>query len=189
MTSFAYVADVLEKFRTNPLQTDYQLVNIKGIPQNPTFDAEKCEKIIDSFQTRAEDVFISTYVKAGKHTVPNMNHWIISVLIFYFIFWIIDTSGTTWTQQIVHLLLRKGSPGGFYSETIPWLEAVCSDMLNSREAPTWTLDKINSTLGRRYFKTHATVDHLPGIDYYKMSEMNHANILYLFTNVYIYIHT
>eukprot|EP01035_Chromulina_nebulosa_P034712 gene34712-46600_t len=118
MTSFAYVADVLENFRTIPLDTDYQLVNIKGIPQNPTFDVEKFEKIIDSFQTRAEDVFISTYVKAG----------------------------TTWTQQIVHLLLRKGSPGGFYSETIPWLEAICSDMLNSREAPTWTLDKINSTL-------------------------------------------
>lgn len=69
MTSFAYVADVLENFRTIPLKTDYQLVNIKGIPQNPTFDVEKFEKIIDSFQTRAEDVFISTYVKAGKNTV------------------------------------------------------------------------------------------------------------------------
>lgn len=69
MTSFAYVADVLENFRTSPLQTDYQLVNIKGIPQNPTFDVEKFEKIIDSFQTRTEDVFISTYVKAGKNTV------------------------------------------------------------------------------------------------------------------------
>jgi hypothetical protein len=65
MTSFDYVADVLEKFRTNPIKTDYHLVNVKGIPQNPTFDVDKFEKLIDSFPTRAEDVFISTYVKAG----------------------------------------------------------------------------------------------------------------------------
>ena len=36
-------------------------------------------------------------------------------------------------------------------------------MLNSREAPTWTMEKFEE-LGRRprYFKTHATVGHLPG---------------------------
>ncbi len=107
-------------------------------------------------------------------------------------------SGTTWTQQIVHLLLRKGAPGGFYSESVPWLEAVCSDMLISREAPTWTLDKINLTSGRRYFKTHATVDHLPGIDNYsKMKSCcisdftDSINMILDLTSIhtYLYIYT
>ncbi len=40
----------------------------------------KFEDIIDNFQTKDGDVFIATYVKAG----------------------------TTWTQQIVHQLLRQG---------------------------------------------------------------------------------
>lgn len=71
--------------------------------------------------------------------------------------------GTTWTQQIIHQLLRGGESGGFYGETVPWLEATASDFLQPREAPTWTLDKINSAPldSPRYFKTHATVNHLP----------------------------
>jgi len=59
-------------------------------------------------------------------------------------------------------LLRNGEIGGFYGESVPWLEAICSDLLSSREAPTWTLEKIVANEGRRYFKTHATVAHLPG---------------------------
>jgi hypothetical protein len=71
--------------------------------------------------------------------------------------------GTTWTQQIIHQLLRAGEPGGLYGETVPWLEATASDFLQPREAPTWTLDKINNAPvdAPRYFKTHATVKHLP----------------------------
>lgn len=111
----------------------YNLKTIRGIPQNPTFDAEKYEYIMDNFDTNNGDAFITTYVKAG----------------------------TTWTQQMIHLLLRDGEPGGFYSETIPWLEALSSDVLSEREAPTWTLERLNSTLGPRIFKSHATVDQLP----------------------------
>jgi hypothetical protein len=75
----------------------------------------------------------------------------------------IFTPGTTWTQQIIHQLLRSGAAGGSYGETVPWLEATASDFLQPREAPTWTLDKINNapTGVPRYFKTHATVSHLP----------------------------
>ena len=86
-------------------------------------------------------------------------------------------AGTTWTQQILHLLLRDGEPGGKYNESVPWLEALCSDLLGPREAPTWlsdiyfyslsikcffrTLDKINNNTNKRYFKSHATIDHIP----------------------------
>lgn len=111
----------------------YQLSIIRGIPQNPTFDIEQFENLIDSFNTNDGDTFITTYVKAG----------------------------TTWTQQIVHLLLRNGEPGGFYGETVPWLEAVCSPVLIEREAPTWSLTKFNSITSSRFFKSHATVQHLP----------------------------
>lgn len=45
--------------------SDYRLVDIRGIPQNPSFTVSKFESIIDSFQTRDGDVFLSTFVKAG----------------------------------------------------------------------------------------------------------------------------
>lgn len=112
---------------------EYNLKTIRGVPQNPTFDEEKYESIVDTFETNDGDTFITTYVKAG----------------------------TTWTQQMIHLLLRNGEPGGFYSETIPWLESLSSQYLSTREAPTWTLEKINATSGPRFFKSHATVDQLP----------------------------
>jgi sulfotransferase len=53
--------------------------------------------------------------------------------------------------------------GGFYGESCPWLEATSSSFLQPREAPTWTLDRINEAPATqpRYFKTHATVEHLP----------------------------
>lgn len=62
----SYVAKVVENFKQNPAPTDYRLVLVKGIPQNPTFDKERFEELIDTFQTTSEDVFISTYVKAGR---------------------------------------------------------------------------------------------------------------------------
>lgn len=130
----ALLQSTLQYLQEKEADPSYNLVSIRGVPQNPTFDVAKFEQLIDNFEPKSGDVFIATYVKAG----------------------------TTWTQQIIHLLLRKGEPGGFYGESIPWLEAVTSDMLNPREAPTWSLDSINSADGPRYFKTHATVDHLPG---------------------------
>ena len=57
----------------------------------------------------------------------------------------------------------------FMPYSVPWLEATASDFLQPREAPSWTIDKINNSRRDipRYFKTHATVDHLP---------RGHANI-------------
>ena len=77
--------------------------------------------------------------------------------------WIPFLLGTTWTQQIIHQLLRRGEAGGLYGESVPWLEATASDFLQPREAPSWTLEKINNSSNDnvRYFKTHATVKHLP----------------------------
>ena len=129
----SYVSSVIAKLESSVIKTDLKLVKVRGIPQNPTFDEKKFEDVIDNFVTRDGDVFIATFVKAG----------------------------TTWTQQIIHLLLRNGEPGGLYGESIPWLEATTSDFLGPREAPTWTLEKINAAPSPRYFKTHATVEHLP----------------------------
>jgi len=92
------------------------------------------------FETKDDDVFICTYVKAG----------------------------TTWVQQIVHLLLNNGEQGDLtYAESIPWLEAITSDLLNSREATGHSLESINNNQNRRFFKSHAIVRDLP---------RGHANI-------------
>jgi len=135
MSEFAYAQAALDRLvlEKTAESVGYKLVKVRGIPQNPTFDVATFEDIIDNFVTRDGDVFISTFVKAG----------------------------TTWTQQIIHQLLRQGAPGGFYGETVPWLEAVSSEFLGSREAPTWDYAKINAAPSPRYFKTHATVAHLP----------------------------
>jgi hypothetical protein len=147
----SYVAEVLEKLQSSEYETDYKVVNIRGVPQNPSFNAEQYDNLIDNFDVRDEDVFIVTYVKAG----------------------------TTWTQQIIHLLLRNGEPGGFYSETIPWVEAVTSELLNPREAPTWTLEKINSAPSPRYFKSHANLEHLIGQPF---SKGKRVKIIYIARN-------
>eukprot|EP00602_Paraphysomonas_sp_CaronLab_P005943 CAMPEP_0185035076 /NCGR_PEP_ID=MMETSP1103-20130426/25776_1 /TAXON_ID=36769 /ORGANISM="Paraphysomonas bandaiensis, Strain Caron Lab Isolate" /LENGTH=308 /DNA_ID=CAMNT_0027571991 /DNA_START=1 /DNA_END=927 /DNA_ORIENTATION=+ len=112
---------------------NYKLSCVRGMPSNPTLDPQKVEYIIDNFETRDSDVFVCTYVKAG----------------------------TTWTQQIIHQLLKKGVSEGSYGESVPWLEAISSDILGPREAPTWTMDKVISNTSARYFKTHASVRDLP----------------------------
>jgi len=147
----SYVAEVLDNLVAAPNDSDYKLVSIRGVPQNPTFDVPAFEDIIDNFNAKDGDVFIVTFVKAG----------------------------TTWTQQIVHLLLRNGEAGGFYSETIPWLEAVTSELLNPREAPTWTLETINAASAPRYFKTHANAEHLPGNP---IKKGNNIKVIYVARN-------
>jgi len=130
----SYVADVIARMESSEVDmADYKLVKVRGVPQNPTFDVARFEDIIDNFVTRDGDVFVATYVKAG----------------------------TTWTQQIIHQLLRQGVEGGFYGESVPWLEAMASDMLMPRESPTWTLESMAAAPSPRYYKTHATVAHLP----------------------------
>jgi hypothetical protein len=114
---------------------DYSTQLIRGVPQNPTFDQAAFEDVIDNFETKEGDTFVATYVKAG----------------------------TTWTQQIIHSLLRKGEEGGKYGESVPWLEACASspDKVGPREAPGWTMESINAAPAPRYFKTHANVKDLP----------------------------
>eukprot|EP00192_Tetraselmis_astigmatica_P020616 CAMPEP_0117677352 /NCGR_PEP_ID=MMETSP0804-20121206/16699_1 /TAXON_ID=1074897 /ORGANISM="Tetraselmis astigmatica, Strain CCMP880" /LENGTH=283 /DNA_ID=CAMNT_0005486629 /DNA_START=430 /DNA_END=1282 /DNA_ORIENTATION=- len=86
-------------------------------------------------QAREDDVFVCTFVKAG----------------------------TTWTQMILKLLLSGGEEDGRrYSEIVPWLEALTSDVLAPREAPGHSLASVAAAPGPRYFKTHAHVRHLPG---------------------------
>ena len=132
MTS--YVKDYIASLQDQSM-LDYKLQLVRGVPQNPTFDEKAFEEVIDNFVTKDGDTFVATYVKAG----------------------------TTWTQQIIHSLLRQGEEGGKYGESVPWLEACASspDMVGPREAPGWTMDKINAAPGPRYFKSHATVKDLP----------------------------
>jgi len=118
----------------DPAEYGYTLVNIRGTYQNPTFEEEKFNDLINNFETRDDDIFISTFVKAG----------------------------TTWTQQIITLLVNKGEQGSkSYGEQCPWLEAATSDFLGPREAPGHTLESIAAMPGPRYFKTHANLNDLP----------------------------
>ena len=65
MSDSSYVLPILAKLSARFDSSDYKLLDIRGIPQNPSFTVSKFEDIIDSFQTRDGDVFISTFVKAG----------------------------------------------------------------------------------------------------------------------------
>lgn len=53
----------------------YRLVKIRDVLQNPLFNPQEFEDIIDHFETRESDIFVCTYVK----------------------------SGTTWTQQVIFI--------------------------------------------------------------------------------------
>ncbi|CAM9759274.1 unnamed protein product, partial [Discosporangium mesarthrocarpum] len=109
---------------------------IDGLLHNPAMKEEKIVGLVNTFETRNNDVFICTYPK----------------------------SGTTWMQQITLLLLNKGDPGEkTYSEVIPWLEAITAGgLLQEREAKGWeTLDQVKANPDRRFFKTHANLATLP----------------------------
>lgn len=110
---------------------------IRGTPQNPTFDVGRLEGLIDTFELRASDVFVCAYMR----------------------------SGTSWTQQIVHLLRHGGQQAGLsYRQSVPWLEATCSNVLGPIEAPGHTPESLAGVpdTTRRFFKTHAAPRDLPG---------------------------
>ena len=65
MSQFSNVGPILAELAAKFDSCDYKLVDVRGIPQNPWFDVAKFEDIIDTFETRDDDVFVSTYVKAG----------------------------------------------------------------------------------------------------------------------------
>ncbi len=135
MTGARGQAEYQSRLAAAGITSDYRAVLVRGVPQNPMFDVRAFEDVIDNFQTKDSDVFVATYVKAG----------------------------TTWVQQILHGLLRGGEGGGRYGETVPWLEACASspDVIGPREAPGWTMERINAAPAPRYFKTHARVEDLP----------------------------
>ncbi|CAM9256321.1 unnamed protein product, partial [Laminaria digitata] len=90
--------------------------------------------LVDNFETRQDDVFVCTYAK----------------------------SGTTWTQQILTLLLNSGEQGDkTYSQVVPWLEAAHFGGYLAEEARGWTPEKIVATHERRFFKSHANLKDLP----------------------------
>jgi len=77
------IADDYNNSLFNANEMTYSLLDIDGILHNPTMNTKELLNIIHHFKTKNDDTFVTTYVKAG----------------------------TTWTQQIIHLLLRKGEPG------------------------------------------------------------------------------
>jgi cystathionine beta-lyase family protein involved in aluminum resistance len=65
MSEFSYVVPIIAKLSEKFDSSDYKLINVRGIPQNPSFVISRFEEIIDSFKTRDNDVFVTTFVKAG----------------------------------------------------------------------------------------------------------------------------
>ena len=65
MSEFSYVVPIIAKLSAKFDSSDYKLIDVRGIPQNPSFEISRFEEIIDSFKTRDGDVFVTTFVKAG----------------------------------------------------------------------------------------------------------------------------
>lgn len=119
------------------LPQNYNLVDFRGVPQNPTFRVDELETLVTTFDARAGDIFICTYPKCG----------------------------TTWMQQICHLLVNGGEQGDstMYA-TAPWLECLCAaPILHEREANDYTMEQLAAmTADRpRFFKSHANFPDLP----------------------------
>jgi hypothetical protein len=114
---------------------NYNMVSFRGVPQNPTFRVEELENLVSTFETAPGDVFICTYPKCG----------------------------TTWMQQICHLLVNGGEQGSsnMYA-TAPWLECLCAaPILHEREANCYTLEQLSAKSAPRFFKSHANFKDLP----------------------------
>eukprot|EP00614_Pseudopedinella_elastica_P003047 CAMPEP_0172586394 /NCGR_PEP_ID=MMETSP1068-20121228/5764_1 /TAXON_ID=35684 /ORGANISM="Pseudopedinella elastica, Strain CCMP716" /LENGTH=370 /DNA_ID=CAMNT_0013381183 /DNA_START=360 /DNA_END=1472 /DNA_ORIENTATION=- len=131
---------------------NYKLTVFRGVPQNPTFKLDELEALVNTFETRPGDTFICTYPKCG----------------------------TTWMQQICHLLTHGGEQGGsnMYA-TCPWLEAIVADpILHQREANSYTLESIGALASPRFFKSHANFKDLP-----RGKNKNHGlNVIYVARN-------
>ena len=116
---------------------NYNLVDFRGVPQNPTFRVDELESLVTTFEARSGDVFVCTYPKCG----------------------------TTWMQQICHLLVHGGEQGDstMYA-TAPWLECLCAaPILHEREANNYTMEQLAAMPEDRprFFKSHANFPDLP----------------------------
>lgn len=96
----------------------------------PFVTQEVLDMIAKAFVVRDDDVFVVAYPK----------------------------SGTTWMEQIVHLLANKGEQGEkVLSEAVPWVEG----------APNryGGLDRLLANMtGRRYFHSHLPYALMPGVE-------------------------
>ena len=117
---------------------NYNLVNFRGVPQNPTFQVDGLETLACTFETRNDDVFICTYPKCG----------------------------TTWMQIICNLLDSGGVQDK--SRTVyafsPWLETLFAPpTLHEREANKYTIEDLANkpTDKPRFFKSHANYPDMP----------------------------
>ncbi|CAM9840149.1 unnamed protein product [Ascophyllum nodosum] len=119
----------------------YKLSLVNGIPQMHRFEEDRVNEVIKTFETREDDVYLCTYVK----------------------------SSTTWTQQIISLLLHEGEQSEKdYTEVVPWLEFLTLRQGTDGgprgpypEAKNWTLETLRSTPKRRFMKSHANLKDLP----------------------------
>eukprot|EP00903_Cladosiphon_okamuranus_P015917 g14702.t1 len=127
----------------------YKLSLVNGVYQMHRQEEEATNELIRTFESRDDDVFVCTFCK----------------------------SGTTWVQQIITLLLNKGEQGDKnYTQVVPWMESLLfgksareagdeggdgSRPPLDTEAQCWTLEKIKSNPGKRFFKSHANLKQLP----------------------------
>ncbi|CAN0436574.1 unnamed protein product [Pylaiella littoralis] len=118
----------------------YTLALINGVYQVHNQEEEATNDLIRTFESRDDDVFVCTFCK----------------------------SGTTWTQQIITLLLNKGEQGEKnYTEVVPWMESLMfresdpNKVRRGSQAQGWTMETIKSTPHRRFLKSHANLKQLP----------------------------
>lgn len=97
----------------------------------PTFISQtQLDTLAAEFETQAGDVFVVTYPKCG----------------------------TTWMEQIVHLLLHNGEQGEKrLTDQMPWVEAIPSRSAGFREF-------LAGMTGRRVFTSHLPYQLMPGLD-------------------------
>ena len=106
----------------------YNLVN--GLPVPGIVSQEQVDRIRSTVKLRPDDVWVVSYPKAG----------------------------TTWTQQIVKLIINHGiDDGKKLSDSVPWLEALNTDERFFYQLPL----PINDMPSPRAFKSHFLYDNMP----------------------------
>ena len=100
----------------------------KGVRVPHYFDVEWVEKMKDEIKLRADDTWVVTYPKCG----------------------------TTWTMQIVRLILTRGKDDGMnVMAAVPWIEAMHKD-----PPFNWHMD-VDKLPSPRAFKSHFSYDLMP----------------------------
>ena len=111
----------LDGFQGGPVFPSLPEVRISGLKVPPIFDTEWIKSMQD-IELRPDDVWIVTYPKCG----------------------------TTWTQQIVRLIINKGREDGLTIEdAVPWVEGFC-DIPGIRK---YRID-VDKMASPRAFKSH-----------------------------------